>query len=63
MGTFAVAVIVDYLLLLPTKENECPFSISICSKQTEVCHFSLAENLWKLPFSFSEIPKAWRHWH
>jgi hypothetical protein len=44
MGTFAIAVIVDYLLLLLTKENKHPISNSICSKQTEVHRFPLAEN-------------------
>jgi hypothetical protein len=37
---------------LPTKEDKHPFSVSIYSKQTEVCHFRFlfAENKRKLPF-------------
>jgi hypothetical protein len=47
MGTFAETAIVDYhLSFAGTKENELPFSVSVCSKQTEVCHFRFpfAEN-------------------
>jgi hypothetical protein len=34
-----------------------PFSVSVCSKQTEVCgfHFLFAENKRKLPFSVSSV--------
>jgi hypothetical protein len=41
----------------PTKKNKRPFSVSACSKQTEVCrfHFSFAENKRKLPFSVSSV--------
>jgi hypothetical protein len=33
---------------LPKKENKLPFSVSVCSKQTEVCHFSF-------PFAATEV--------
>jgi hypothetical protein len=38
---------------LQTKENKLPFSLSVCSKQTEVCrfHFPFAANIRKLSFS------------
>jgi hypothetical protein len=39
MGTFAETAIVDLVYRLPTKKNKLPFSISVCSKQTEVCRF------------------------
>ncbi len=38
MGTFAETAIIHYRLSLPTRKNKCPFSISVCSKQTKVCH-------------------------
>jgi hypothetical protein len=40
---------------LPPTENKLPFSVSVGSKQTEVCHFrfSVAANKRKLPFSVS----------
>ncbi len=42
---------------LPTKENKLLFSISVCSKQTEVCRFpfQVAANEWKLPFIASSV--------
>jgi hypothetical protein len=42
---------------LPTKENKLPFSVSVCSKQTEVGRFRLpfAANKWKSPFSVSFV--------
>jgi hypothetical protein len=39
MCRFAETGIVDNRSLFPIKENKLPFSISICSKQTEVCRF------------------------
>jgi hypothetical protein len=37
---------------LPTKENKLPFSLSFCSKQTEVCRFRFVfeANKRKSPF-------------
>jgi hypothetical protein len=68
MGTFAETSIVDYhLSFAGTKENKLLFSVSVCSKQTEVCHFRFpfAENKQKLPFSVSSavcgIPETRRH--
>ncbi len=73
MGTFAETAIVDYTISLPTKETKYLFSVSVCSKQMEVCHFRFpfAENKWKLPFSVSPIFRlrnsgnmetwTWRH--
>jgi hypothetical protein len=60
MGTFAdtanhrLPFIVNRL---PTKAIKCPFSVSSCSKQTEVCCFCFpfAENKWKLPFPVSSV--------
>jgi hypothetical protein len=51
MGTFAKTAIFDYGL--PTKEIKLPFSVSIFSTQTEVCHsyFPFVANKQKLPFS------------
>ncbi len=61
---------VDFRLSFADRENKCPFSVSVCSKQTEVCRFRLpfAENKRKLPFSVSsvfrcEIPEMWRGGH
>jgi hypothetical protein len=57
MGMFAETAFVVYRISfadhLPTKENKCPFSISVCSKQTGVCHFHFpfAENKRKLALS------------
>jgi hypothetical protein len=40
MGTFAETAIVDYRLsFADQKTNKLPFTVSICSKQTEVCRF------------------------
>jgi hypothetical protein len=46
---------------LPSKENKLPFSVSIFSKQTEVCRFCFpfATNKQKLLFSVSSF--SWRH--
>jgi hypothetical protein len=46
---------------LPIKENKLPFSISVCSKQTEVCcfHFPFASN--QFCFQFCGILETWRH--
>jgi hypothetical protein len=40
-----------------TIENKLPFSVSVCSKQTEVCRFRFpfAANKRKLPFSVSSV--------
>jgi hypothetical protein len=45
MSTFAERAIVDYRYRLLTKENKLPFSVSVGSKQTEICrfHFPLAQ--------------------
>ncbi len=42
---------------LSTKENKLLFSVSVCSKQTELCLFSFvfAANKRKLPFSISSV--------
>jgi hypothetical protein len=52
---------------LPTKKNKLPFSVSVGSKQTEVCHFPLliAANK-RQPFSVTSvfvwgILETWRH--
>jgi hypothetical protein len=39
MGTYAETELVDYRLSWPTKENKRSFSVSFCSKQTEVFRF------------------------
>jgi hypothetical protein len=51
MGTFAETAIVVYRLSI--KEKQLPFSVSVCSKQTEVyrLRFLLAAKKRKLPFS------------
>jgi hypothetical protein len=61
METFAETAIIDYHLLLGTKENKLLFSVSVCSKQTEFrrLRFLFAENKRQLPFSVSSVP--WRH--
>jgi hypothetical protein len=33
MGTCAETAIVDYVYLLPIKENKLPFSVSVCSSK------------------------------
>ncbi len=57
MGTFAETVTSITSILLPTKENKLSFSVSLCSKQTEICcfHFPFTANKWKLPFSVSSV--------
>ncbi len=39
MGTFAETAIVAYHFHFLAKENKCLLSISVCSKQMEVCRF------------------------
>jgi hypothetical protein len=39
MGMLAETAIFDYHFSLLTKENKQLFPVSVCSKQTEVCHF------------------------
>jgi hypothetical protein len=39
MGTFAETAKLFTVDRLPTKENKLPFSVSVCSKQTEVAVF------------------------
>ncbi len=60
MGTFAETAIVDYRYFLPTKENKLPFSVSVCSKQTEVCRFCFpfTANKRQSPFSISFVSRA-----
>ncbi len=57
MGTFAEITITDYHLSFADQEKLIPFPVSICSKQTEVCHFRspFAANKRKLPFSISSV--------
>jgi hypothetical protein len=57
MGTFAKTAIVDYHLSFANQGKQTLFSVSVGSKQTEVCHFRFpfAANKWKLPFSVSFI--------
>jgi hypothetical protein len=54
MGTFALSITV---YLLPTKENKLPFSVSVCSKQTEVCcfHFQLTAKNGSFRFLYIHI--------
>jgi hypothetical protein len=42
---------------LLTKKNKLPFSVFVCSKQTDVSSFvfPFAANKWKSPFSISSI--------
>jgi hypothetical protein len=53
MGTFAETAIVDYRLSFADQGKQT--SVSVCSKQTEVCRFRFpfVENKRKLPFSVS----------
>jgi hypothetical protein len=37
MGTIAETAIIDYQLLFADQQNKLLFSVSACSKQTEVC--------------------------
>jgi hypothetical protein len=57
MGTFAElqSLITDYRF--PTKDNKRPFSVSVSSKQTEVCRCRVpfAENKRRLPFFISSV--------
>jgi hypothetical protein len=39
MGALVETAIVNPGYLLPTKENKLPFTVSVCSKQTEVAVF------------------------
>jgi hypothetical protein len=57
VGTFVETAIFGYRLSLPTKENELPLSIFVCSKEMDVCHFRFlfAANTRKSPFSVSSI--------
>ncbi len=52
--TQQMSITVDHL---PTKENKLPFSVSVCSKKTKVCHFrfTFAANKQKLSFSVSLV--------
>jgi hypothetical protein len=44
VDTLAETAILDYSVwLLPTKDSTLSFSVSVCSKQTEVCHLSLQQ--------------------
>jgi hypothetical protein len=71
MGMFAEQQTTITVYRLPTKKNKIPFSVSICSKQTEVCHvrFPFAANKRKLPLSINLIIRlrnsgnmeTWRH--
>jgi hypothetical protein len=71
MGTFAEQQTSITVYRLPTKENKLLFSVSVCSKQTEVCHFRFpfSANKRKLPLSVNMIIRlrnpgnleAWRH--
>jgi hypothetical protein len=47
----------DYHLSFANQGKQTLFSVSVGSKQTEVCHFRFpfAANKWKLPFSVSFI--------
>jgi hypothetical protein len=56
MGTVAERAIVDYRLLF-AGINKLPFSVSVWSIQTEVCHLYVpfASDSWKLPFSVCSI--------
>jgi hypothetical protein len=69
MNKFAEEAIVDYLLSFADQgKNKLPFSVSVCSKQTEVClfRFPFTVNKRKLTFFFSSIfgiSETWRHGH
>jgi hypothetical protein len=39
MGTFAKRVIADYRLFFADQGDKLPLYVSVCSKQTKVCHF------------------------
>jgi hypothetical protein len=55
MGTFAETAIIHCQVSFVGQGNKLPFSVSICSKQTEVWHFHFpfAANKQKLSFSLS----------
>jgi hypothetical protein len=58
MGTLAETAIVDYHLSFADQEKtNFRFSVSVCRKETEVCHFRFlfAANKWKLQFSISSV--------
>ncbi len=59
-GRLAGTTIIVIFYLVLTKENKLPFSNSVCSKQTEVCHFRFpfAVNKGKLPFPLVRFPIA-----
>jgi hypothetical protein len=46
MGTFTEKANIHYHLLFAHQGNKLPYSISVCSKQTELCrfHFPFAAN-------------------
>jgi hypothetical protein len=55
--TFAETAIVVIVYCLPIMENKLLFSVSVCSKQREVCHFCFpfAANEWQLPFTICSV--------
>ncbi len=61
MGTFAETAIVDYRLSFVDQGKQT--SVSVCSKQTEVCRFRFpfVENERKLPFSVSSVFRLRKH--
>jgi hypothetical protein len=61
MGKFAETAIFNYCFRLPTKENKCPFFVSKCSKQTEVCRFCFlfAEKKTEVAVSISLVFCLW----
>jgi hypothetical protein len=42
MATFSEKAIVDYRLLFADQGNKLLFSVSVCSKQTDICHFRIS---------------------
>jgi hypothetical protein len=58
MGTFSGTAIVDYRLPFADQEDKLPFSVSVCSTQTDVCRFRFpfAANKQKLPFQLVPFP-------
>jgi hypothetical protein len=69
MGTFAETSIVDYPYRVLTKGKQT--SISVCSKPTEVCRFSVFRfqvtngscRFPYFPFYILRTPEIWRHEH
>jgi hypothetical protein len=57
MGTFAEKESLITIYHLTIKENKRPFSVSVCSKQTEICRFRFpfTENKRMLPFSMNSV--------